>query len=102
LPVSGFIHGQPISEPHAQFFGALHAADSGGQIRAEDSRISRFIGQSSDCCKPHIDGARRKQLVFEMNPVAGDYGFVKGKPRFGAIPANEIVNGTPIAALRFR
>jgi len=37
-----------------------------------------------------------------MNPVASDYGFVEGKPRFRAIPANEIVNGTPIAALRFR
>jgi len=34
----------------------------------------------------------------EMNPVAGDHCFVKGKPRFGTIPANEIVDGTPIAS----
>src|SRR6516225_1912329 len=45
---------------------------------------------------------RSKQFVFEMNPVAGDHCFVKGKPRFGTIPTNEVVDGTPIAALRFR
>jgi len=33
-----------------------------------------------------------------MNPIAVDYSFVKGMPRFGTIPANEIVDGTPIAA----
>src|SRR5215469_4888689 len=99
---SGFIHGQPISESHAQFLCALHATNAGGQIRTEESRICRFIGEPSDCCKPHVDGARCKQLVFQMNPIAGDHCFVKGKPRFGTIPANEIVDGTPIAALRFR
>jgi len=26
----GFIHGQPISEPHAQFLCSLHATDAGG------------------------------------------------------------------------
>src|SRR6516164_7695982 len=46
---SGFIHGQPISEPHAQFLCSLHSADAGGQIRAEEPRICRFIGESSDC-----------------------------------------------------
>src|SRR5215471_240890 len=65
-------------------------------------RICRFIGEPPDCCKPHIDGARCKQFVFEMKTVAGDHCFVKGKPRFGTIPTNEIVDGTPIAALRFR
>jgi hypothetical protein len=67
-----------------------------------ERRLCRLIGESSDCCKPRIDGARRKQLVFEMNLIAGDHSFVKGKPRFGTIPANEIVDGTPITALRFR
>jgi hypothetical protein len=96
---SGFIHSQPISESHAQFLCALHATNAGGQIRGEEPRICCFIGESSDCCKPHVDGARCKELVFEMNPVSSDYGFVERKPRFGAIPANEIVNGTPIAAI---
>src|SRR6516225_707859 len=87
---SGFIHGQPISKPHAQFLCSLHSTDAGGQIRTEESRICRFIGEPSDCCKPHVDGARCKQLVFEMNPIAGDHCFVKGKPRFGTIPTNEV------------
>ena len=99
---SGFIPGHPISEPQAQFLCSLQATDAGGQIRAEESRICRFIGESSDCCKPHVDGARCKQPVFEMNPVAGDHRFIEGQPRLRTIPANEIVDGTPIAALRFR
>src|SRR5215469_2887891 len=82
--------------------GIGQATDAGGQIRAEESRICRFIGESSDCCKPHVDGARCKQPVFEMNPVAGDHRFIEGQPRLRTIPANEIVDGTPIAALRFR
>ena len=40
--------------------GIGQATDAGGQIRAEESRICRFIGESSDCCKPHVDGARCK------------------------------------------
>jgi hypothetical protein len=28
---SGFVHGQPISEPHAQFLRSLHATDAGAR-----------------------------------------------------------------------
>ena len=60
------------------FLCALHATNAGNQIRTEEPRICRFIGESPDCCKPHVDGARCKQLVFEMNPVAGDHCFIEG------------------------
>jgi hypothetical protein len=36
-----------------------------------------------------------------MDPIVGHHRFVEGKPRLGAIPAKKIVDGAPIAALRF-
>jgi len=63
--------------------------------------FTRLIGESSDRCKPHIDGPRCKQLVFEMNPVTRHHHFVEGQSRLRAIPANEVINGTSVAALRF-
>src|SRR5215472_9349309 len=57
---SGFIHSQPISQSHAQFLCSLHATNASSQIRTEEPGIGRFIGESSDCCKPHVDGARCK------------------------------------------
>jgi hypothetical protein len=58
----------------APFTRRIPAARSG----LMKTRIGRLIGELSDRCKPHIDGPRRKQTVFEMNPVTRHHDFVEG------------------------
>src|SRR5215469_12709886 len=78
---AGLLHGQPISKPHAQLFRSFHATDSSGQIRAKQSGVRRLIGESSNSCQPHVDGARCEQPIFEMNPVARHHRFVERQAR---------------------
>src|SRR5215467_4601602 len=98
---TGFLYGQPIPKSHAQLLHSFYASDTSGQVRAKQSGVRRFIGEASNCGEPDVYRAGRQQAIFEVNSVSRHYGLVEGQPRLRAVPANEIVNGTPIAALRF-
>jgi len=82
--------------------------DSGGELE----QIQFLLGHVSVQTTEKYLGTRPSEIVvaqvlcgqaiFEVNPVARHYGFVEGQPRFRAVPANEVIDGTPMAALRFR
>jgi hypothetical protein len=54
---AGLVHGQPIPKSHAQLFCSFHAADAGSEFRAEEPRIRRLVGKSSDGRQPYVDRA---------------------------------------------
>lgn len=78
----------------------FHATDTSSQIWARQSsppphrRVVALRQASRRWCQV--------PLILEMNPVARCHNFVEGQPRLRAIPANEVIDGTSIAALRFR
>src|SRR6266481_2240444 len=98
---AGFLYGQPISKPHSELFCSLHATDPRSQIGAKQSSVRRLIGESSDGGKPHVDGARCEQPIFEMNPVARHHHLTERKSRLRAVPSDKILDRTSIAPLRF-
>jgi hypothetical protein len=76
--VDTLLRRKPITNRHAQSFGTLHAANPSRQIGAKKPAIRRLVRQPSDCREPQIDGSGCIMLLFERDPVPGDYGLVEG------------------------
>ena len=81
--------GKPIADRQTQPFGTLHAANPGRQIGAQEPAIRCLIRQPSDCREPQVNGGRSIVLLFERDPVPGDYGLVESEPRFRTVPLDE-------------
>jgi hypothetical protein len=82
------------------FFRSFHTADSGGQIRAQQSGIYRFVRQSPNRREPKVDGRCSVALLFKTDAIPSDGGPVESEPRLRAIPVNEVANGAIVCALR--
>jgi hypothetical protein len=92
--------GKPIANRHTQPFGTLHAANSCRQIGAQEPAIRCLIRQPSDCREPQVNGGRSIVLLFERDPVPGDYGLVEGEPRFRTVPVDELSDRMIVGPLR--
>src|ERR1700730_730100 len=99
---AGFFHREPIPKPHSQLFRSLHAPDAGSEFWAQESCVGCFIGQPSNCSQSDVDSSWCQGLILKMNAVTRDDSLVERQPRFRTVPADEIIDGTPIATLRFR
>ena len=71
------LRGKPIANRHAQPFGALHAANACRQVGAQEPAIRGLIRKPPDCRESQIYCRGRIVLLFERNPVTGDYGLLK-------------------------
>ena len=91
---------QPVTETHAMLFRSFHPADSGGQIRAQQPGICRFVRQFPNRCEPKVDGRCSVALLFQIDAITSDDGPVESEPRLRAVPVNEIANGVVICASR--
>ena len=89
----------PMSDP--ELFGTFHPTNAGGKFWAEQTTVRGFIGETTNRGQTHIDRGRRQVTSFELQPVTQNDGFVEGKPRFGAIPSNEVVDCESIGSLGF-
>ena len=49
--------GPPVAEANA-----FHATDAGGEFRAEEPGVRRFMGDASHSREPEIDGGRENEL----------------------------------------
>ena len=76
-----------------------HTANAGREFWAQQARICSFVCQSAHRGQPDVDGTWRQQPLFEMDPITRNDCLVEGEPGLRAIPADEIVDGTPIAPL---
>jgi hypothetical protein len=47
-------------------FRSFHPTDSGGQIRTQQPRICRFVGQSPNRREPKVDGRCGIALLFQI------------------------------------
>jgi len=73
------IHGQPIPKSHSQFFCSFHATDAGSKFWAQESRIGRLVGKSSDGRQPNVNCAWCQQLILKMDSIPGDNRFIEGQ-----------------------
>ena len=76
---ASLIHGQPIPKPHAQFFCSFHATDASSEFRAQEPRIRRLVGKSSNGRQPYVDCAWCQQLILKMDSISSDDRFVEGQ-----------------------
>src|SRR5258708_26508982 len=76
---ASLIHGQPIPKPHAQLFCSFHATDAGSEFRAQEPRIRRLVGKSSDGRQPYVDCAWCQQLILKMYSIPRDDRFTEGQ-----------------------
>ena len=90
---------QPIPDPHAKLLRALDVSDACGKIGAEEPSVGGPIRQSAHGCEPKINGRRTVAGLLEEDPVPGHHGFVEGKPGFGTVPFDELVDGVIVGPL---
>ena len=56
---------------------ALDPPNTGSELRAEQARVSGFVGASASRREPQVDRCRSQALFFEMNPIAQNDGPVE-------------------------
>jgi hypothetical protein len=88
-----------LREAHAQPPDAFHATNAGGEFRAEEPGIRRFIGDASHGRESEIDGGRRVAALLEVDAIAEDDGAVEGQARLRAVPGDKFSDGVFIGAL---
>jgi hypothetical protein len=93
---------QPVTEPDAELLCAFNPPDSGGEFRAQQSRVRSLIGESSHDRQSLIDSRRREMELFQLYPVSCDDDSVQGEPRLGAIPLDEVPDCEFVGAPGFR
>jgi hypothetical protein len=57
---SCLVGGEPVTESDAEVLRPFDSADAGSEIRAEQTSIGGFVGETSNRRKPAVDCARRK------------------------------------------
>ena len=91
---------QPVSDADSELFGPLHPTNAGGEFWAEQTAVGCFICEPTNRSQTHVDGRCGQLTGFELQPITQNDGFVEGKPRFRAIPCNEVVDRESIGSLR--
>ena len=61
---------QPVAETDSEISYALYAANSRGQIGAQESAVCRFVGEAPDGTQSKVDGSRGKQAGLEVATIA--------------------------------
>lgn len=93
------LRSEPVAEANAQLLWALYSTDSSSQVRTEQPRVSGLVREATNCRKPPVDRTRRKLARFEVNSITGYYCLIERKPRFGAIPGDELLYCVSIPSL---
>ncbi len=96
---SSLLGGQPIAHPDAKLLGALDPANSGGEVRTEQTGISGFVCKAADRRQSEVDCRRRIVRLLKENAITGHNGFVEGQARLRAVPFDELPDGMIIRAL---
>jgi len=60
---SSLFGSQPVAEPDAEATHALDPPNPSGQFRAEESGVSRFVGDPADGSQTQVDGCRTLALA---------------------------------------
>ncbi len=84
---------KPIAHPNAKLLSTLDAANSGGEVRTKQARISGFVREAADRRQPEVDGRRGVTRLLKENAVSGHNGLVEGQARLRAMPFDELPNG---------
>jgi hypothetical protein len=96
------ILGQPVPGARAKLFCAFDPANSCSELRAEQSGVCGFIGQSPDCRKPLIDGSGCQAERFQVKAKSQDHSPIQCKSRFGTVPSDELLHRKLVIPSRMR
>jgi hypothetical protein len=75
---ASFFSREPVSEPHTELLSSLYTADTGGQLRAEQAGVGRFVGETPNGSESPVDCSRRELPVFKVNPVSRNDSLIEG------------------------
>ena len=85
---------EPIPDSDSNPPHSLDSSNSGGEFRTEQTGISCLKSHPSDGRQPEVDGRRCVQLLFQKDSVAQYHGAVEGQARLGAVPPDEVGDGS--------
>jgi hypothetical protein len=68
---------QPISQPDAKTSHAFHAADTGGEFRAQETGVRRLVRHATNGRQAQVDRGGRVLPLLEVDPIAKNDGAIE-------------------------
>lgn len=68
---------QPVPSPDAETSHPLHAADPGGELRAQEAGVSRLVGHPTHSGQTEVDCGGRVLPLLKIDPIPEDDGAVE-------------------------
>jgi hypothetical protein len=94
----GLFDRQPVAGAKPELLHAFHAADSGGQFRAQQPGVSGFMSQTTHGCELLIDRVRGQTAGFQVHAVTHDNDAIECESRLRAVPSSELIDGVLVNA----
>ena len=93
------VNGEPVAEQYAEALGSFDSPYAGGQVWIEKPIVRRLIGEPSHRRESEVDCGWGESATLQFIPIAQDDRPSEGQPELGTIPADEILDGSPVRAL---